>query len=101
MRSRNFSPQTCSVLQVMFNSNPDWRHGYDLSQETGVASGTLYPMLIRLAERGLLESCWGESETPGRPPRHMYRLSPQGVELVRNMALSPETSLGGATKARS
>jgi PadR family transcriptional regulator, regulatory protein PadR len=55
-----------------------WRYGYDLSKETGLKSGSLYPILIRLADRGLLETDW-ESEPPrGRPPRHLYRLTSAG-----------------------
>ncbi len=60
-----------------------WRYGYDLSQETGLASGTLYPILIRLAERELLETRWEPAAAAGRPPRHMYRLTADGAELAR------------------
>ena len=47
-----------------------WRHGYDLMKETGVLSGTLYPLLIRMTDQGLVEAQWREPEQPGRPPRH-------------------------------
>ena len=43
-----------------------------------VASGTLYPLLMRLSEQGLLESEWRTSEIAGRPARHCYRLSAVG-----------------------
>jgi PadR family transcriptional regulator PadR len=59
-----------------------WRHGYDLSKETGLRSGTLYPLLMRLSEQGLLESRWQDAERPGLPPRHVYRLTARGLALA-------------------
>jgi PadR family transcriptional regulator PadR len=59
-----------------------WRHGYELGAELELRSGSLYPILIRLADRGLLDASW-ESELPaGRPPRHLYRLTAQGLEYA-------------------
>jgi len=51
----------------------------------GISSGTLYPILIRLHGRGLLEAKWMEPEWPGRPARHAYRLSPDGLSLARQL----------------
>ncbi|WP_319460013.1 PadR family transcriptional regulator [Micromonospora sp. RTP1Z1] len=58
-----------------------WRYGYDLASEVHLKSGSLYPILVRLADRGLLEATW-EVGPEGRPPRHMYRLSGPGREYV-------------------
>jgi DNA-binding PadR family transcriptional regulator len=63
-----------------------WRHGYDLAKETGLQSGTLYPILMRLAEQGLLEEDWEPSDTPGRPLRHIYRLTTAGRAVARELA---------------
>jgi DNA-binding PadR family transcriptional regulator len=63
-----------------------WRYGYDLGAETGLKAGSLYPILARLADRGLLEATWEESPPPGRPARHLYRLTPQGRELAAGAA---------------
>jgi PadR family transcriptional regulator PadR len=81
-RSR-FSAQTLSVLAVFEAEPASWRHGYLLAKETGLRSGTLYPILIRLAERGLVEACWEEGQPAGRPRRHLYRLSPGGLAAAR------------------
>ena len=62
-----------------------WRHGYQLAKETDLQSGTLYPILMRLAEQGLLEEEWEPSDTPGRPLRHIYRLTVTGRALAREM----------------
>jgi PadR family transcriptional regulator, regulatory protein PadR len=76
------SPQTLRVLDAFLHSPMDWKYGYDISRNTGMKSGTLYPILMRLAERELLETSWEKVE-PGRPPRHLYRLTADGVRFVR------------------
>jgi PadR family transcriptional regulator, regulatory protein PadR len=76
------SPQTIQVLD-RFGARPSaWHYGYELSRETGLKSGTLYPILMRLAKYGLLETKWITTEK-GVPPRHTYRLTPRGVEVLR------------------
>jgi PadR family transcriptional regulator, regulatory protein PadR len=76
---REFSPQTLSVLAALCEQPSRWQHGYALASQTGLKSGTLYPILIRLADRGLVEACWQEEPAPGRPRRHLYRLTPGGL----------------------
>ncbi len=60
------------------------RHGYSLVRrlaERGleVEQGTLYPLLRRLDEQGLLDSRW---DVGGSRPRKYYTLSPQGAEAL-------------------
>lgn len=95
-RAQNISPQTRRVLAALAHHPQAWRHGYDLSRETGVKSGTLYPLLMRLTEQGLLESEWRQSIDPGRPPRHAHRLTAGGVALAAAQASDP---LPGETSA--
>lgn len=78
-RTRAASPQTRAVLEALMAQPQTWRYGYDLSKETGLKSGTLYPLLMRLSDQGLLEAEWREPQQPGRPPRHAYRLTAQGL----------------------
>jgi PadR family transcriptional regulator, regulatory protein PadR len=73
-----FSAQTLAVLAALRDQPSEWRHGYALAKVTGLKSGTLYPILIRLADRGLVEACWQEEPRPGRPRRHLYRLTADG-----------------------
>jgi len=61
-----------------------WHYGYDLSRTTELKSGTLYPILMRLCDRGVLESKWQPPAQEGRPPRHMYRLTAAGVAFARD-----------------
>jgi PadR family transcriptional regulator, regulatory protein PadR len=74
-----FSAQTLSVLAALCDQPSQWQHGYALAKQTGLKSGTLYPILIRLADRGLVEACWQDEPAPGRPRRHLYRLTSAGL----------------------
>jgi hypothetical protein len=73
-RSRPPSAQTVSVLRAAAADPARWRYGYDLAAEVHLKSGSLYSMLVRLADRGLLETSW-EPGQGSRPPRHLYRLT--------------------------
>lgn len=55
-------------------------YGYDLMQATGVASGTLYPLLMRFETDGWLSSKWesAEPQAEGRPRRRLYRMTGVG-----------------------
>ena len=82
-RSSGFSAKTLSILASLEADPAAWRHGYLLAKQTGLRSGTLYPILIRLAERGLVEACWEDGQPAGRPRRHLYRLSSDGLAAAR------------------
>ena len=87
---REFSPQGLLVLAALQEQPSNWQHGYALAKATGLKSGTLYPILIRLAERGLVEACWQEAPAPGRPRRHLYRLTAYGAaSAARALAAAP------------
>ena len=95
------SRQTIEVLGAFLEKHQNWRYGYDISRDTGLKSGTLYPILIRLAEHKLLETSWEATEA-GKPPRHLYRLTREGLRLARDqvraygLGRSERTALGGA-----
>jgi len=82
-RPPNASRQTYKLLATLLEQSGAWRHGYQLSKETGLKSGTLFPLLMRLADQGMLESRWKEAERPGKPPRHLYGLSAGGLAFAR------------------
>jgi DNA-binding PadR family transcriptional regulator len=62
-----------------------WRYGYELGVEVGLKSGSLYPILMRLCDRTLVEARWENDPPRGRPPRHLYRLTPTGHELAATL----------------
>ena len=78
-RHSGFSAQTLAVLAELCATPSQWRHGYGIARGTGLKSGTLYPVLIRLADRGLVEARWQDEPQPGRPRRHLYRLTTDGL----------------------
>jgi DNA-binding PadR family transcriptional regulator len=69
-----------------------WRHGYDLGTELGMKAGTLYPILMRLSDRGLLEHRWEEDPPAGRPARHLYRLTGEGRAFAAEAAETAEAA---------
>ena len=72
-RERKSSPQTLSLLIALLERPRAWRHGYDLSSETGLPS-----------------------ELEGRPPRRMYRLTSDGLEFARSEVRAAEIAPHGA-----
>ncbi|GGI67044.1 transcriptional regulator [Polymorphobacter multimanifer] len=89
------------MLAALLARAADWRYGYELTKEIGLPSGTLYPVLMRLADQGLLDAEWRASDRPGAPPRHAYRLSRTGVAfaLASVDAAAATNTLPGATLA--
>ena len=73
------------VLRVFLADITARHYGYDLMKAARLPSGTLYPMLARLQDEGLVTSEW-EPQTPdagGRPPRKYYQLTGAGVTIAR------------------
>lgn len=83
LRDRAPSRQTRAVLAELLADPAANRYGYELAKATGLASGTLYPILMRLEERGLLEARW---EFQDSRPRHVYRLTPAGLAVAQSSA---------------
>jgi len=82
-RQRRLSFTAFSVLYAMANGH---RYGFDIMDATGLASGTVYPVLGRLERDGLVTSRW-EDETratsQGRPARRYYEVSGEGRAALR------------------
>ena len=89
-RSRRPSPQTVALLEALTRTPEEWRYGYDLCLEVGLQAGTVYPILMRLADRGLLETSWESDPPAGRPRRHLYRLTADGLSFTTEFATSSE-----------
>jgi PadR family transcriptional regulator, regulatory protein PadR len=73
------------VLRVFLEDPSTPCYGLELMKETGLPSGSLYPVLARLERAG-----WVTSEreridpaVEGRPPRRYYRLTPEGRSQAR------------------
>jgi len=73
------------VLRAFLADPSAPRYGYDLMKAAGLPSGTLYPMLARLQEQGLVSSAWEPPDTDGngRPSRRYYWLTDEGIQAMR------------------
>src|SRR5215472_3067890 len=92
-RVRRPSARTTAVLQALAEDPGRWRYGYELCSQLGMQAGSMYPILIRLADRGLLETGWETERVPGRPARHLYRLTGAGRAYATSAAAAaPATS---------
>lgn len=80
--TRRPSRQMRILLERLLAQAPRLQHGYELMKETGLSSGTLYPLLMRMADQGLVEAEWQAPSQPGRPARHAYRLTAVGVAFA-------------------
>jgi PadR family transcriptional regulator PadR len=86
--------QTERVLRVLLQDPGGEHYGLAVSEATGLATGTLYPILARLRKAGWLESHWEAAEVheaEGRPRRRYYRMSGDGIESSR-IALAEATA---------
>ncbi|HLL31316.1 MAG TPA: PadR family transcriptional regulator [Allosphingosinicella sp.] len=93
IRKRALSGHARALLAALAAAGQRWSYGYELTSLTGVRSGTLYPILIRLEAQGYLEAEWQQPAASGRPPRHAYRLTAAGRQLARAEAVAAGGSL--------
>ena len=84
------SLQTSRVLNEFLQTPQDWKYGYEISLNADLKSGTLYPILMRLAQHKLLETRW-ETPEAGKPPRHMYKLTADGLRYARRQVSMSDT----------
>ena len=72
-------------------------YGFDIMEETGLSSGTIYPALDRLETLGFARSEWEDArvaQAEKRPPRRYFRITPDGARelekaLDRHRLLAP------------
>jgi PadR family transcriptional regulator PadR len=75
------SLQTLRVLEAFLEDPAASLAGADVHKRSGLASGTLYPILLRLEAAGWFASRWEtiNSARLGRPRRRLYRLTSSGL----------------------
>lgn len=84
------SLQTLRVLEAFLENPMDELAGTDVQKRGGLASGTLYPILLRLESAGWFVSRW-EAVDPasiGRPRKRLYRLTPTGLRRASEIFAS-------------
>jgi DNA-binding PadR family transcriptional regulator len=75
------SLQTLKVLEAFLENPTGELSGADVHKRSGIASGTLYPILLRLESAGWFVSRWEDIDpvSAGRPRRRLYRLTRNGM----------------------
>jgi PadR family transcriptional regulator len=78
----NLTYPTTLVLHALANGAG---HGFDVIDATGLASGTVYPILRRLEREKLVSARWEDAaiaREEQRPPRRYYELTAAGRALL-------------------
>jgi PadR family transcriptional regulator, regulatory protein PadR len=80
-RDVRMSLQTLRVLEAFLENPTDELAGADVQKRSGLASGTLYPILLRLESAGWFISRWEDIDpaSAGRPRRRLYHLTQSGL----------------------
>jgi DNA-binding PadR family transcriptional regulator len=78
---------TKQVLQAFLDAPSQETYGYELAQATGLPSGTIYPILRRLEDEGLVSSRWEDvAQSDGATRRRRYySLRGEGAQLARTV----------------
>jgi DNA-binding PadR family transcriptional regulator len=74
--------QTALVLEALAAGR---HHGFDIMDATDLPSGTVYPILRRIEEEGLVRAKWereGTARREQRPPRRYYELTSAGQDRL-------------------
>lgn len=79
-KNPRLSHATLKVLRVFMDEPNSGIAGADVWRQTGILSGSLYPILARLEKAGWLESWWEEinPKEEGRPRKRLYRITGLG-----------------------
>jgi PadR family transcriptional regulator len=78
--------QTLQVLQVLLTDPLGEHYGLEISRDSGLPTGSIYPILTRLENAGWVTSAWEDIDESrqGRRRRRYYRLTPEGAQLARH-----------------
>jgi PadR family transcriptional regulator, regulatory protein PadR len=77
--------QSAAVLRAFLDAYPSQLTGSEVMDLVGIASGTLYPILVRFESAKWLSSKWekGDPVELGRPRRRYYTLTGLGANKAR------------------
>ena len=83
--SRKRRKPSLSTVAVLKALGDGYRHGFDIIDTTGLAGGTVYPILARLERDDLVRSSWEDpkvAQREKRPARRYYTLNARGLEVL-------------------
>lgn len=95
-KETRISASGMKVLRLFLTSVRKTRSGAEITRESGVGAGTLYPMLARFERDGLLTSAWEDIDPreEGRPRRRLYRISGEGIRVAQTALAKVQISFG-------
>lgn len=91
------SPAATAVLKAIADRV---RHGFDIMDDTGLPSGTVYPILGRLERGNLVKARWEPAsiaQRDKRPPRRYYEITAAGHRVL-SQSITYYRSLGSALR---
>src|SRR5690554_7011980 len=76
-----------TLILFVLSALTEHQYGYSLlsqleSQNVSIEAGTLYPLLRRLEEQGLLDSTWDTTESR---PRKYYKINQTGIKVLESL----------------
>ena len=89
--------QTLQVLRIMLNDPVAEHYGLEISRQSGLPTGSIYPILTRLETAGWITSAWEDIDesAAGRRRRRYYRLTSYGAQRARGEVLNTLSELAG------
>src|ERR1700761_4554085 len=72
---------------VLLAVSRGFRYGFEIMDASGLPSGTVYPILRRLEDAGLLSAKWepiSDARDEQRPPRRYYQITGAGRQTLRD-----------------
>jgi DNA-binding PadR family transcriptional regulator len=90
--------QTQAILAVLLSDAAQPHYGLEMAQAAGLASGTIYPILVRLERAGWVQSTLEDIDPKlaGRRARRYYTLTAEGEQVARAEIAATLNDLGAA-----
>jgi DNA-binding PadR family transcriptional regulator len=94
--------QTLQVLRALLDDPAGEHYGLEISKESGLPTGSIYPILTRLEVAGLATSAWEDIDEAiaKRRRRRYYRLTSDGLEFARDELTSAARALAPTRRGR-
>jgi PadR family transcriptional regulator PadR len=86
---------TLRIVRILLEDPTAEHYGLEVGKAAGLSGGSLYPVLMRLENSGLVTSAWEDTDPAeaGRPRRRLYRLTPNGIAYARQALAEIQQSL--------
>ena len=95
--------QTLRVLRALLDDPAGEHYGLEISKESGLPTGSIYPILARMEVSGLVTSAWEDIDeaVAKRRRRRYYRLTSDGLEFARDEVANAARFLAPARRRQS